>query len=218
LKENGFAKGLLNGWQMSGISTIQSGVPLRLKFGGDLGGTNAGVAFFGSDAFANTGISASPVAPVFLKNPSLGGNGYNQRIFDLSAIGIPAFGTTGSYESPFYIRSPHRMNHDISFFKNFRITEAKRIQFRAGFFDIFNQAYPRYSQYNGQNLNDINTTLTANCNVHVNHVPNGTGGFSDNVCDPTQGFSFDQSTINNFGKITNKHGHRVIELAIKFYF
>jgi len=203
---------------MSGISTIQSGVPIRLKFGGDLGGTNAGVAFFGSDAFANTGISASPVAPVFLKNPSLGGNAYNQKILDLSAIGIPAFGTTGSYESPFYVRSPHRQNHDISFFKNFRITESKRIQFRAGFFDIFNQAYPRYSQYNGQNLNDINTTLTATCNdATAQNVPNG-NGTSNNVCDPTKGFHFDANTIANFGKITNKHGHRVIELAIKFYF
>ncbi|HXI92355.1 MAG TPA: hypothetical protein VNO24_20295, partial [Blastocatellia bacterium] len=60
--------------------------------------------------------------------------------------------------------------------------------------------------------------LNTVCNVKRDHVPNGTGGTSDGVCDPTGGFSFDQDTINNFGKVVNKHGHRIIELALKYYF
>jgi hypothetical protein len=38
------------------------------------------------------------------------------------------------------------------------------------------------------------------------------------VCDPTGGFSFTPNTIQNFGKINLKRGHRVIEVAVKYYF
>jgi hypothetical protein len=48
--------------------------------------------------------------------------------------------------------------------------------------------------------------------------PNGTGGYTDGVCDPTQGFHFTDLTKENFGKIVSKHGHRVIELAARFEF
>jgi len=38
------------------------------------------------------------------------------------------------------------------------------------------------------------------------------------VCDPTKGFVLDPASAATFGKVTNKHGHRRIELAFKFYF
>ena len=56
------------------------------------------------------------------------------------------------------------------------------------------------------------------CNVAGNGMPNGTGGNADNVCDPTQGFHFTQQTIDNFGKINLKRGHRVVEFVLKYYF
>ena len=52
----------------------------------------------------------------------------------------------------------------------------------------------------------------------MNGVPDGTGNFKDNVCDPTGGFDFTQQTKDNFGKINLKRGHRVIELVLKYYF
>jgi hypothetical protein len=54
--------------------------------------------------------------------------------------------------------------------------------------------------------------------VRVNGVPDGTGAFKDNVCDPTGGFDFTPQTKDNFGKINLKRGHRVIELVLKYYF
>ena len=48
---------------------------------------------------------------------------------------------------------------------------------------------------------DINLTLDTVCNVTVNHVPDGTGAYTDNVCDPTKGFDYTQQTKDNFGKI-----------------
>jgi hypothetical protein len=63
---------------------------------------------------------------------------------------------------------------------------------------------------------DIYLTLQTTCNAHVD-VPNGAGGTA-NVCDPAQGYDFDQATKDNFGKIINKHGRRIVEFAFKFYF
>ena len=49
-------------------------------------------------------------------------------------------------------------------------------------------------------------------------MSNGIGGFVDGVCDPTAGFSFDQNTKDNFGKINLLRGRRIIEFALKYYF
>lgn len=214
--DNKVTRGVFSGWQMSGITTFQSGIPMRLQFSGDLGGGTPGVAWFGSDAFANFSFASGPVAPILTKNPMISGNSFGQKILDLNAIQIPTLGNSGDQVPPFYLRSPHRWNHDVSFFKNFRISEAKKIQFRAGFFNIFNQAYPGFGSNTAQN--DINTQLIVDCNVKVDNVPNGTGGTSNQVCDPTKGFHYDPATLLNFGKITSKHGHRIVELAVKFYF
>jgi hypothetical protein len=40
----------------------------------------------------------------------------------------------------------------------------------------------------------------------------------DNICDPTQGYSYTPQTLENFGKIVLKRGHRVVEVAAKLYF
>jgi hypothetical protein len=33
-----------------------------------------------------------------------------------------------------------------------------------------------------------------------------------------QGFHYDQQTIDNFGKVNLKRGHRVVEFVLKYYF
>ena len=215
---NWFTNGVLNGWQMSGITNFSSGLPIKLKFTGDIAGGGIALANTGTDAFGLAGTSTGAIAPVFLKNPQTsGGLSFGEKFMDINSIQIPAFGTSGPFVSPFYLRAPHRWNHDVTFFKNFNISERQKVQFRAGFFNIFNQAYPRFIQGDFVN-SDVNVRLNTTCLVHRNGVPNGTGGTSDNVCDPTGGFAFDQDTINNFGKVTSKHGHRIIEFALKYYF
>ncbi|HEY9504155.1 MAG TPA: carboxypeptidase regulatory-like domain-containing protein [Pyrinomonadaceae bacterium] len=218
--DNWFTRGALNGWQMSGITTFQTGTPIRLRFSGDINSAGQAVAWFGSDAFNVQGQSVGAVTPVYAANPKVdGGGGVGDKLFNLDALKIPSFPNTGPSQPPFYLRTPSRSNFDVSFFKNFNFSESKKFQFRAGFFNIFNQAYPtQISPTGGLGSSDIYLTLNTVCNVHKDNVPNGAGGTVNNICDPTGGFSYDQTTIDNFGKIVNKHGRRIVEFAFKFYF
>jgi hypothetical protein len=208
---NGFTEAVFDGWQMSGITTYASGTPLvRLGFSGQLGSDGIERAFFGTDGY-NVGV-----APVYLCDPRLDGKSVGEKILDISCLGIPEFGSTGPTQPPYYIRLVKgRWNFDMTLFKDFDFGEDRRLQFRAGFFNLFNQAYPRSS---GQAGEDINVYLDTECLVEVNGVPNGAGGISDEVCDPTGGFRFVDLTQQEFGKIQSKRGRRVIELALKFYF
>lgn len=229
---NLLARGLFNGWQLSGITTFSSGTPVNLRFTGDI--TSAAIAAFGSNAFQADSQAAGAIAPVFSRDPRQGGSNVGDKVLDLSAISFPTFGTTGPTISPFYFRTPSRANWDLSLFKNFRIGEGKNIQFRAGFFNIFNQAFPKNIDNQNAANSDINLTLNTTCTrTPVNQTlvladgsvreftqsfPNGNGGTASGICDPTKGYSFTADTVNNFGKILTKRGQRVIELALKFTF
>src|SRR4030095_14207648 len=73
--DNTFTRAVLNGWQMSGITTIQSGTPIRLRFSGDLAGAGQATAWFGSDAFNVQGQSSGAVTPIYVRNPATSGGG-----------------------------------------------------------------------------------------------------------------------------------------------
>lgn len=205
---NGFTEAVFDGWQMSGITTFQSGQPITLTLGGSAGGDDIEQAAFGTNAYLTANAPVYTCNPQASSNSSMGG-----QYLDMSCLGIPTFPNAGPFEPPYYMRTPSRWNFDVSLFKDFDFGEDRRLQFRAGFFDLFNQAYPIGG--------DIRLGLNTICNTSISDVPNGVGG-TVTACDPTQGFSFDPAYLaggsNEFGVVTNKHGHRVIELALKFYF
>jgi hypothetical protein len=105
-------------------------------------------------------------------------------------------------------------------FKNFAIRGEQKLQFRIGFFNLFNQAFPTTNFSRSDLILDLNTQC--NGQVDLGTVPNGEGGFVGTAgqmgCDPTAGFSFTDDTRENFGKINLLRGRRIIELALKYYF
>jgi len=213
---NVIAKAALNGWQVSGISSMASGIPIRLTFTGDAAGNGIGAAYFGTADVvgprSTTDVSGT-LAPVYTCDPRTGAGGVGDKVLDINCIAVPAFGEMGDLVPPYNLRQPTRYNHDLTLFKNFSTVGEQKLQFRVGFFNIFNQAYATTAL----DLNDINLALDTRCRVRVAGVPNGAGGTAD-VCDPTQGFDYTPQTLANFGKINLKRGHRVIELVLKYYF
>jgi len=215
--DNTFGRGLLNGWQLSGISTFASGTPIWLGFSGNAGSAGISQAYYGTgDTVLLTGPGSiqTGLAPVYTCDPRLDGTKVGEKILDINCIGFPEFGKNGETLPPYDLRTPWRMNHDLTLFKNFAIHGDQKLQLRFGFFNIFNAAYATTSV----TRDDIVLTLNTQCNQTVNHVPNGVGGFVDNVCDPTAGFHFTQDTKDNFGKINLLRGRRIIEFALKYYF
>ena len=211
---NSVTRGLLNGWQISGISSVASGIPLRLSLGGDAGGRPMVAAYFGTADVVGPGLDPNnpSLAPAYTCDPRTGNTKLNTKILDINCIAVPAFGQQGDLIPPYNIRTPTRMNHDLTIFKNFKTVGEQKLQFRAGFFNLFNQAFAN------TNLGgDVTLVLDTRCRVRVTGVPNGAGGTAD-VCDPTRGFDFTQQTKDNFGKINLLRGHRVIEFVLKYYF
>ena len=220
--KNAVTNGIFNDWQISGITTVQSGIPIRLRFTGDIAQGSQALGWYGSDAFngTNAGASLGAITPTYSGDPRISGStAVGAKILDIAKLGIPSFPNTGPSQPPFYIRSPGRSNFDISFFKNFNITEEKKIQFRTGLFNVFNQAYPTTFNNTSTTLgaSDIYLALDTVCNRRIT-VPTGDGTNTASTCDPTGGFRYTDSTINNFGRIVNKHGRRIVEFALKFTF
>lgn len=210
---NAFLRNLLNGWQVSGITSYRSGAPFRVYLTGELTTDPMLLAWWGTDAhLPGDPNNVGAIAPVFRGDPRLGNTGVGARILDIGQIAVPGVGESGPFEQPYDFRLPSRWDFDLTVSKNFTLGGSKRLQLRVGFFNLFNQAAPlRIGE-------DIDLNLQTECNVRVNGVPNGLGGTVDGVCDPTRGFHFTELTRENFGKIVTERGHRTIELAARFEF
>jgi len=128
-KSHGFTSVLLNGWQVNGIMTLQSGFPFTVYSGPDTSLTGIG------------GETADPVAGVAAKLPS--GRASGQLVseyFNPAAFQVAAWGTYG-LASRNSMYGPGLVNFDMSFFKNFALPERLgKIEFREENFNLFNHA------------------------------------------------------------------------------
>ena len=68
-------RGVLNGWQLSGISTLVSGTPILLSFAGDAGTAPVSAAWFGTaDVVGPNNQSGAALAPAYTCDPRLTGS------------------------------------------------------------------------------------------------------------------------------------------------
>jgi hypothetical protein len=136
-------RGVLNGWQLSGISTLASGIPITLRFSGDAASPAIAAAYFGTADVVGRGIrrvAAGRRQRVGAGLPVRSIAGWQRRGREdprPRLHRVPAFGEKGELVPPNNIRTPMRMNHDLTLFKNFQIHGEQKFQFRVGFFNIF---------------------------------------------------------------------------------
>lgn len=125
-KYNGAKKQILNGWALSGVTTLQTGFPVRIT-------TLDDQELMYSFDFELPG-EPDLVSPFHTMKPQSNGNYF----FDPSSFSEDnTFGRIGS--SPRTICcGPHVSNTDFAILKTFGISETKRVDFRAEFFNLFN--------------------------------------------------------------------------------
>ena len=134
--DSGFLNGLLNDWQLSGITTFSSGTPMYIGFSGDIASDDQSQAWFGTPDVEPmyAVVGGGGVQPLLNCNPQGSGTNAGEKILNVSCFGIPEYPNFGPYVPPYYLRSPSRMSWDLTVFKNFPIgSGSKKLQIRAGF-------------------------------------------------------------------------------------
>jgi hypothetical protein len=126
-KYEGIAGKIVDGWAISGISSFQSGFPIRLE-------SNADNELENSFDFELPG-RPNLVAPLHILDPRKNNGFY----FDPTSFSLPAVadGTLGSAPRTICC-GPGIDNTDFSLQKVTRVGENKSVEFRAEFFNIFN--------------------------------------------------------------------------------
>ncbi|HKE03769.1 MAG TPA: TonB-dependent receptor [Blastocatellia bacterium] len=114
-----FTDALLGGWQIQGIVGVRSGRPFTPTISADQ---------------ANIGIGGQ--RPVRLRSGELD-HPTVERWFDTSAFVLPAQFTYGNSGANI-LREDRFKSFDFSIFKQFRVTEGSRLQFRAEAFNVTN--------------------------------------------------------------------------------
>jgi hypothetical protein len=118
---------VLGGWQSNAIFTTSSGTPLTILSGADNnydGVTGDFANYQGGDwQLSKSRSRQAQIAQWF-----------NTSVFATSTVGTIGSGRRGQ------LRAPGDWNVDYSLFKNFQLTERKRLQFRGEFFNLLNHA------------------------------------------------------------------------------
>jgi hypothetical protein len=203
VRGNKLLGGTVNGWQLSGITSFQSGVNLTANSNGTHGDFNVAgniaSGLYANDGFANSPINAQsingtdqiPLSPIVTCDPRSGLH-HNQYV-NGNCFALPMTpGTNGPLILP-ELFGPWYWSSDLSLFKNFQMGESRKIQFRVEAFNFLN--HPEWSF--------SNSGLGSGA-LNLNWAPNGSGGAT--------------MTNSTFGTPQIKVGNRIIELAIKYYF
>ncbi len=129
LNRGGPLNAVLGGWSASGIVTFQSGFPITV---------------LSSQDFSNTGtFSPRPDRTCNGAGQKTVDNWFNTSCFTIDALagalaaGSPRFGNSGRN----ILSGPGLNNWDFALFKEFKLGERFKLQFRSEFFNFFNQAH-----------------------------------------------------------------------------
>jgi len=148
-KNNGFLRQVFGGWQISGITTRQSGQPFTVFTGIDTNGNGSavgdrpnfnpnGVITFDPVTGNLRTFTFDPTNPAFLVPRINPANTSGPLIFTgTGAIQANSLGNGSLGKNTF--RGPGFYNTNLSVAKNFRFGENKNIRFTADFLNAFNQ-------------------------------------------------------------------------------
>jgi outer membrane receptor protein involved in Fe transport len=147
--KGGIAGKVLDGWNVSGVTTIQAGLPLTLidqRGGTAYTATTTGYENGYSRAQMCAGKTYENIPTSGDLKSRLGGNSGGPGFFNTSAfcaprvIGDDGVATDFGNAGVGILSGPGQFNFDFAALKNFKPSERTSLQFRAEFFNLFNHA------------------------------------------------------------------------------
>jgi len=212
--DNKLLGGAVNGWNLSGITTWQSGGNLQ-----ELSSSNFNLALTGngftnaanpaglqSGSISNTTWLGTPnvqLQPTVTCNPTA--NLKTHQYVNMGCFGMSAPGTNGWYHFP-YIHGPAFFNSDLALFKTFKITERQAMEFRVSAFNFLNHPLDSF-----QNNGDLKVTLN-------NTGSAGVYNFQNTATGPAAGVSSIGNSTAFPGYASTRYGRRVMEFSLKYSF
>ncbi|MGA7340587.1 MAG: carboxypeptidase-like regulatory domain-containing protein [Terracidiphilus sp.] len=187
---NSLLRGTVNGWEISGITQIESGANLTSgPDGWSFGYTPAAAST--SQPENSTSLLGTPditLMPLLTCNPSKGNP--KGTFINASCFSLPAGnGANGTTKMP-YIPGPKYWKSDLTAIKNFKVGERQNLQFRIAGFNFLNHALTSFEG------GDPNLDLNNFSYVNGQQVNNNT----------------------NFGVAKWRYGQRIVELGVKYTF
>jgi hypothetical protein len=138
---------ILGGWDLSGVSTFESGNPLNVYSGPDADGIGGAYDRPDINPAGKAGVRAKPstTSPTGYVNPEANNAPIDPR--EARYIGLPAFTGTVPLRTGNAGRNTERLpwlnNWDANLTKEIRVTEGTRIQLRWEAYNVFN--HPQYT-------------------------------------------------------------------------
>ena len=193
------ASPLLAGWQLSGVLTAMSGLPIDIvdQLAGSFYGLNNGFARPNFASGADRGTATSNIPSGYFFNPYAFARpvvGPGQPIPSSGGAAFAgALGTDLGSVGRNILRGPRQVNVDFGLARRFRLAESKSFEFRAEFFNLLN----RVNLANP--LSDFNGIASSGGSVDLN---------TGRVLSP-----------GTFGRIISTSSNpRIAQLALKFNF
>jgi len=211
-KRNRLVGGLVNNWEFSGITNLQSGPDVAAIYGGGNFGLSAALSY--TPAGATTAVTIPSGNTAFLGTPDIPlqpvtkcdprqnksyNKQYGQQFFNGSCFALPAYGSNGNFEMP-DLHGPAYFQTDLTVQRTFNLHEKKNLQFRMAAFNFVN--HPLYA-FVGNNLG-LNLAFG---------LPQGYVATS-----PQDAFAKAIQTTPNFGFTPNKQGNRIVEFTMRYNF
>lgn len=201
-EQRGFVGHVVGGWQISGVTTWESGVPFSVFNGLDSDGIGGGLERPSFNPSGQSGVRAVPVVDannciLRYTNPDAGGATIDpmtaQYIVNPSyvpgaACSVPRFGSLGRNT----LKTPGLNNWNINFKKVVRLRETMNLQLSTEIFNVFN--HPQFTQGS------------------VSPFSPAGGTINSNAATAPAGRFLNRDTVGNDG------GGRVIRYQLKFIF
>jgi len=193
-----------NGWEISGITQLQSGVNLQVANGQPnfspsiqltgaayTGGLSNTVTASGSELLGTPDVT---LMPTLTCNPKSGLGG--RTFINGSCFALPTQGANGPNFYP-YMHGPAYFNSDLSAQKGFKLGESRDLQFRVAAFNFINHPLVTFNSARPAEYQNLSFTGATPSTAVVN--PTATAG-------------------QTFGTASLTTGRRVMELSAKFIF